>query len=402
MVTATATPLRSVDETASAHRPRGLMLMDPLLMVAALGLVACSLVTLHVATRGLTPGPSYYVERQALYAGVGLFLAVVLSLIDYSRLREYKYVLYGAMIVLNVVVLGMTPIQNSRRWIPLPFFEFQSSEFGKILLILALGAFLVDRARRLNEWRTTFRIMLLAVLPAVIVMAQPDLGTSLVYVVVGFAILFVAGSPWKHLAALLVVVVLAGGVVLIGPSVGLHVLQPYQQQRLTTFLNPTCSSKKGQPDQTCYQLNQSLIAIGSGEKTGRGAVGATQTELNYLPAPSTDFVFAALGETYGFIGAALVLSLYALLIWRTLRILMVSKNLYGTVIAGGILAMLMFQIFVNVGMTLGIMPTTGVPLPLMSYGGSSVLVTLIAVGLLQSIYIQGRMANATKNRVLIS
>jgi rod shape determining protein RodA len=178
------------------------------------------------------------------------------------------------------------------------------------------------------------------------------------------------------------------------------VLQGYQQQRLTTFLNPPQVCKA--TDTTCYQLNQSLIAIGSGEKSGRGTLGATQTELNYLPAPSTDFVFAALGETYGFVGAALVLSLYALLIWRTLRILMMAKNLYGTVIAGGILAMLMFQIFVNVGMTLGIMPTTGVPLPLMSYGGSSVLVTFIAVGLLQSIYVQGRMAGASKNRALIS
>jgi rod shape determining protein RodA len=178
------------------------------------------------------------------------------------------------------------------------------------------------------------------------------------------------------------------------------VLKTYQQQRLTTFINPpqVCNTQK---DQTCYQMNESLIAIGSGQKTGRGAVGATQTELNYLPAPTTDFVFAALGETYGFVGAALVLSLYALLIWRTLRILMTAKNLYGTVIAGGVLGMFMFQIFVSVGMTLGIMPTTGVPLPLMTYGGSSVIVTFIAIGLLQSIYVQGRMANASKGRVQI-
>jgi len=179
------------------------------------------------------------------------------------------------------------------------------------------------------------------------------------------------------------------------------VLKPYQQQRLTTFINPpqVCNT---QLDPTCYQLNESLTAIGSGEKTGRGAVGATQTELGYLPAPTTDFVFAALGETYGFVGAALVLSLYALLIWRALRILMTAKNLYGTVIAGGILGMFMFQIFVSVGMTLGIMPTTGVPLPLMTYGGSSVIVTFIAIGLLQSVHVQGRMASASKGRVQIS
>lgn len=401
MVTATASSsIRPVEETATARHARGLLKLDPLLMLAALGLVACSLITLHVATRGQVPGPSYYVERQALYAVGGLILAVLISLIDYSRLREYRYVLYGLMIVLNVVVLGTSPINGARRWIPLPFFQFQSSEFGKVLLILALGAFLVDRARRLHEWRTMLRILVLTLLPALIVMPQPDLGTSLVYVAIGFTVMFVAGVPWKQLAALVAVALIGATVVLAGPSLGVHVLKGYQQQRLTTFLNPpqVC----GIHNTTCYQLNESLIAIGSGEKTGRGPLGATQTTLNYLPAPSTDFVFAALGETYGFVGAALVLSLYALLIWRALRIVMMAKNLYGTVIAGGILGMLMFQIFVNVGMTLGIMPTTGVPLPLMSYGGSSVVVTFIAVGLLQSIYVQGRMAGASKSRGLIT
>jgi rod shape determining protein RodA len=154
-------------------------------------------------------------------------------------------------------------------------------------------------------------------------------------------------------------------------------------------------------DQTCYQLNQSLIAIGSGQKTGRGVAGATQTKFKFLPEAQNDFIFAVLGETYGFVGAALVLSLYALLIWRTLRILTMAKNLFGTLIAGGILAMLMFQVFVNVGMTIGIMPVTGVPLPLMSYGGSSVLTTFMAIGLLQSISVQGRRASAGKARVLL-
>jgi rod shape determining protein RodA len=397
-VSTTVTPIRPADQPVTA-RWRALLMIDPLLLLGALGLVACSLVTLHVAARGQVPGPSYYVERQALYAVGGLILATVLAVIDYSRLRQFKYPFFVAMVVLNLIVLGMPAVNGARRWIPLPFLQFQSSEFGKILLILSLGAFLVERARRLHQWSTMFRIVGLTLLSALIVMPQPDLGTSLVYVVAGLTILFVSGAPWKQMAVLAAVAVAAVGVVFIGPSLGLHVLKGYQQQRLTTFLNPPreCTPK----DQTCYQLNQSLIAIGSGQKTGRGTLGATQTELNYLPAPSTDFVFAALGETYGFVGAALVLSLYALLIWRVIRILMLAKNLYGTVIAGGVLAMLMFQIFVNVGMTLGIMPTTGVPLPLMSYGGSSVLVTFIALGLLQSIYVQGRMASAAKSRGVI-
>jgi rod shape determining protein RodA len=392
--TSSVTPIRSTEQSATTPQWRALLMMDPLLMLGAIGLVACSLLTLHVAARGQSPGPSYYVERQAIYAIGGLIVATLLALFDYSRLRELKYPMFAAMVVLNLIVLGMPAVQNAHRWIPLPFLEFQSSEFGKILLILSVGAFFVDRARRLNEWRTMLRIVALALLSALIVMPQPDLGTSLVYVAIGFMILFVGGTPFKQMAALIAVALVAMTVVFIGPSLGVHVLQGYQQQRLTTFINPPqqCTS------QTCYQLNQSLIAIGSGQKTGRGALGATQTELNYLPAPSTDFIFAALGETYGFVGAALVLSLYALLIWRAMRILMLAKNLYGTVIAGGVMAMLMFQIFVNVGMTLGIMPTTGVPLPLMSYGGSSVLVTFIALGLLQSIYVQGRIAGAGKNR----
>jgi rod shape determining protein RodA len=175
------------------------------------------------------------------------------------------------------------------------------------------------------------------------------------------------------------------------------VLKPYQVQRLTGFLNPSRD-----PRNQTYNITQSQIAIGSGGKTGRGVAGATQTRGNFLPENQTDFIFAVVGETYGFAGAALVLSLYALLIWRSLRILTMAKNLYGTLIAAGILAMLMFQVFVNVGMTIGIMPITGVPLPLMSYGGSSVLVTFIALGLLQSIYIQARMTSAGKGRALLS
>jgi len=188
-------------------------------------------------------------------------------------------------------------------------------------------------------------------------------------------------------------VIAVTGVLVIAPAAGVHVLKPYQVQRLTAFVNPTDN-----PREQGYQLKQSITAIGSGQKTGRGPQGATQTKLDFIPEHHTDFVFSVVGEEFGFAGAALVLSLYALLIWRSLRILTMAKNLYGALIAGGIAAMLMFQIFVNVGMTLGIMPITGVPLPLMSYGGSSVLVTFLAIGLLQSIHVQARMTAAAKGR----
>ena len=178
------------------------------------------------------------------------------------------------------------------------------------------------------------------------------------------------------------------------PALGVTVLTPEQTERLTSFLYP--SDVAGDAG---YQQNQSRIAIGSGQKTGRGEQ-ATQGPLNFLPEERTDFAFAVVGERWGFAGAGLVLSLYALLVWRGLRILTVAKNLYGALIAGGIVAMLLFQVFINVGMNVGIMPITGIPLPLLSYGGSSVISTLLAIGLLQSIYAQGRVAAATKRRGL--
>ncbi len=381
-----ATPIQAGEEVV-VPRTRAFPRFDPLLLLATVGLIACSLVTLNGAAG------RHYVERQGIFAAIGLVLALALSRMDYSRLREYKLGLYAAMVALNLVVYGMPPIMGARRWIPLPLLEFQSSEFGKLLVIVALAAFAVDRSRRLHEWRTTARIMLLALIGSLLVIPQPDLGTGMVYVAVGFSVLFFAGTTWKQLTALVAVFVAAIAIALVGaPALGVHPLNAYQEQRITGFLNPSSD-----PQRATYNIHESLIAIGSGQKTGRGP-NATQTKLNYLSTSGTDFIFAALGETYGFVGAAVVLSLYALLIWRALRILTMSKNLFGTLIAAGILAMLMFQIFVNVGMTIGIMPITGVPLPLMSYGGSSVIVTFLAIGLLQSIYIQARIAATGKTR----
>jgi rod shape determining protein RodA len=192
-----ASAIRPADEVASAPRPRVWPRMDPLLLLAALGLAACSLIMLKGEGPSLdSANHSYFVERQAIYFGIGLAVALVLAHIDYSRLREFKYALFGVMIALNVVVLGMPKVQGAARWIPLPFFQLQPSEFGKVLLIVALSAFAVDRSRRLHERRTTARIMLLAIIPAMLVIPQPDLGTSMVYIAVGFAVLFFAGTSW--------------------------------------------------------------------------------------------------------------------------------------------------------------------------------------------------------------
>jgi rod shape determining protein RodA len=385
---------RRVDDLAETTRQP--LRFDPLLLLAVLGLLACSLVTLASATNDDIPGsPHYYVFRQGMYAAVGLVLMVAFTRLDYSRLRELKYGLYATMIGLIVLVIGVgTTARGSRRSFDLFLLSFQPSELGKLLLVLALSAFVVDRVRRLRDRDTTARAMLIALVPAMLVMLQPDLGTSLVYVVIALAVLFAAGTSWRHFAALGAIGAVGIALTLVAaPAIGVQVLKPYQVDRLTAFLNPS-----EDPADQGYQQNQSRIAIGAGQKTGRGDQ-ATQTRLNFLPEHHTDFIFAVVGEEYGFLGASIVLSLFALMIWRVLRILTMAKNLYGALIAGGIVAMLMFQVFVNIGMTIGIMPITGVPLPLLSYGGSSVIVTLMAVGILQSIHVQSRIANATKGRV---
>lgn len=369
---------------------------DPLLAVAVLGLAVISLVAIAGATAGDVPGsPDYFFTRQLTYFLVGGLVALLFWRIDYSRLREIKVLCYGLMIGLILLVFALGSVsRGSRRAIDLPFFSFQASELGKILLIVSLSAFAVDMTRRAADRRVTARLLLLGLAPAALVMLQPDLGSALVYVAITLTILMIVGVPWQHFAALGALAAVAVALsLLVLPAAGVNVLHDYQKERLTSFLNPSdVTGTEG------YQQNQSRIAIGSGEKTGRGEQ-ATQTRYDFLPEHHTDFIFAVVGERWGFAGAALVLSLYALLIWRGLRILTLSKNLYGALVAGGIVGMFLFQVVVNTGMTVGIMPITGITLPLMSYGGSSLIASMIAVGLLQSIYARGRQAAAGKGRV---
>jgi len=392
----TLSPIKAPEQApAIAPRRTPRLPLDPLLTLAVIGLAIASVMTLGAATRNAVPGdPGYYVNRQIVYLVLGGVLMLVLARVDYARLRPLKNAIYALLMFSILAVLAVGSSANgSQRAISLSFFSFQGSELGKVLLILALSAFVVDRARRLRERDTTARVMLAALVPAMIVIAQPDLGSGMVYMVIAFVLLLVAGTPWRQLAALVALVAVSAAFVLsIAPAAGVHVLKPYQAERLTAFLHPSTN-----PQKEGYQQEESKIAIGSGQKTGRGS-DATQIRLNFVPEDHTDFVFAAVGEQYGFVGAGLVLCLYALLIWRTLRILTMSKDLFGSLLAAGVAAMLMFQVFVNVGMTIGIMPITGVTLPLMSYGGSSVITTLLAVGLLQSIYVRARASTALKGR----
>jgi rod shape determining protein RodA len=245
--------------------------------------------------------------------------------------------------------------------------------------------------------QTTARVMLLGLIPTIIVMAEPDLGSATVYVAGTLALLFVAGAPWRHFAALAALFAVAVSLTLVvAPKAGVQVLKPYQVQRLTAFLHPSSD-----PRNAGYNQVEARTAIGAGEKTGRGVANATQTSLGFLPAHTTDFIYAVIGETYGFVGCALILSLYALLIWRGLHILTIAKNLFGALLCGGITVMLLFQLFVNIGMNVGIMPITGVTAPLLSFGGSSMLSTFLALGLLHAVNAQARETAASKGRATV-
>jgi rod shape determining protein RodA len=369
----------------------GLQYVDRVMLGASIGLIVFSVFTLASATRQDVPGePLYFASRQGLYGVAGIAVMIAVCRLDYSRLRDLRVSIYTAMIGLIVAVfLVGTAVRGSDRWIELPYFRFQPAELAKVLLVVSLAAFAYNRARRPSGLRATLALLGLGLLPATLIFLQPDLGTGIVLVAATLAVLFIAGVPWQHFALVGAAgAVLAAGAFAAGPAVGVNVLQGYQQDRLTAFLHPS-----EDPSDSSYQVNQAVIAVGSGEESGRGDE-ATQSGLLFLPERHTDFVFAVIGERYGFLGAALVVALYTLLLWRGLRVMTLSTSFYGTLIAAGIVTMLAFQSVVNVGMNLGLMPVTGIPLPLMSYGGSSVVGTFLALGLLQSIYAQARLSHA--------
>jgi rod shape determining protein RodA len=371
----------------------GLPYMDGPMAFAAAALAGLSVFTLAQATLHDIPGdPYYYADRQAIYAVLGIVGMYLLTRVDYSRFRELRVGIYTFLCVsvALVFVFGFAA-RGSRRAFELPLFSFQPSELGKVLLVLALAGFVIDGARSGSPGQRTVRYLCLGLAPAALVFLQPDLGTALVFGAITLAVMYVGGVRWTHFAVIgAALVTLMVAVLVVAPAIGTPILKGYQEQRLTSFTHPSAD-----PANAGYQQNQAKIAIGSGEMTGRGN-RATQTRLDFVPERHTDFIFAVIGERYGFLGAALVLSLYALLIWRALRTVTLSKNSYGTLVAGGIAAMLLFQVFVNVGMNLGIMPITGIPLPLMSYGGSSVLATLLAVGILQSVHMQARLSQRSR------
>jgi rod shape determining protein RodA len=367
--------------------------LDWLLLVGVGGLVAVGLWAISGVTRFDAPGnPSYYLDRQIVYVCVGVVALVIGVLLDPDHYRRWwRPIFFGTIGLIAIVLVAGRAARGSTRWIHLGFFTFQPSEFGKLLFVLAIAGFIADRAR---EPSLTMRVVGLGVIPIVLVFAQPDLGTALVYGAALAAMLFVSGTPWRQLTVLGGLAVLLVSVVLwIGPSLGVNFLHGYQKSRLTCFVHP----KKCSVDAT-YNLEQSVAAVGSGEVNGRGVKNATQTRLNFLPEHGTDFVFASFAEQRGFVGASLLLALYLLVLWRGLRVITVARDLYSAIVAGGIVIALLFQIFVNVGMTMGIAPITGIPLPFVSVGGSSMIANLAAMGVLLAIYGRGRVARYPRRR----
>ncbi|MCI2974929.1 MAG: rod shape-determining protein RodA [Ferrimicrobium sp.] len=350
--------------------------VDLLLAVVALGIGAFGVLMVYSATKEqlIHAGISgnYYFERQAIYFLLGAVAMVVLALVDYQRIAHFAYFIYGASLLGLLAVL--TPVGSSQlgsqRWFQLGPVQVQPSEFAPIGVIFGIAAYVANREDPI-DLRGVITILLMGGIPMVLVIKQPDLGTGIVIGIITALLLVMAGVPARYLLALLVVGVL--GVVTV-----LHVgfLKSYQLHRLLSFLNP-----KADTSSFGYNLAQSKIAIGSGHIFGVGLFKGSQTTLAFVPEQQTDFIFTAIGEQLGFVGSAALLAGYAILIWRLWSAMRWAKDITGTLIVAGAVAWIGYSIFQNVGMTIGIMPITGIPLPLISYGGSAMLAFLAMVGL---------------------
>ena len=362
--------------------------VDLLLVAAFAGISAIGALMVYAATRHRLSSTSVdrtFLTRQLVFIVLGAGLMAFTTAVDYRRLAALWPVIYGASVFSLLAV--MTPLGAARKGAQRGFafpggLQLQPSEIAKLGLILTVAGFCArqrsDGDRVPVGPRRLAQALALVGVPLLLVLVQPDLGTSLVFGAVTVAMLAVSGLKGRYLVVLGLIVVLAAvGVVRAG------VLKQYQQDRLTVFLNPE-NSIRGE----AFNLNQSKIAIGSGGLTGQGLFQGTQTRLRYVPEQHTDFIFSVVGEELGLAGSSLLLALYALAMWRIWRAAVLSHEAVGSLICIGVLAMLCFQMFENIGMTMGIMPVTGIPLPFVSYGGSSMLVCSIGIGLVLNVHMR--------------
>jgi rod shape determining protein RodA len=345
-------------------------LLGMVLILSTVSVLEIYSATLHTKYTG-------FHTKQIFWIGGGLVAMFIFSRIDYHKLIDFVPWAYGVCLVALVAVLAVgQKVLGARRWIRLGPMHFQPSEWVKLVLIIAVARYFANLGGRSLTWRDIFKAFALVGIPMLLVIKQPDLGTTLTYTPILVAGLFLGGINIRQ-----ALVLSACGLVLIGGvwSSG-KLLKPYQKARLTSFINPD-----NDPKGTGYQLLQSKIAVGSGGVWGKGAAKGTQTQGDFLPIPHADFIFAAFGEEHGFVGALLVLLLYFFILMRLIQNAQTAADLSGSLIIMGVVAVLTFQIAVNVGMVIGFMPVTGIPLPLMSYGGSSVLFTFLALGVVMNV-----------------
>ncbi|MFA5891254.1 MAG: rod shape-determining protein RodA [Actinomycetota bacterium] len=357
--------------------------LDPTLVLTAFALTAFGNLMVYSASfrrlenDGLSP--RYLLNRQLMFSLLGVVVMVVMASFSYRRLKTWGPAAYvGGVLALFAV---LSPIGSSakgaQRWIGMGFFQMQPSEFMKVATLVVLALYMSERRGSLGLPEAV-RAIALIVPPGLLIYVQPDLGTLLVILAVLLALLVVGGTKGRVLLLIAVM-----GIASIVGVLHAGVLKDYQVARLTGFLDPSADTQR-----TGYNLNQARISVGSGQIVGKGLFSGTQTNLDFVPEVHTDFIFTAVAEETGFIGAVVLLGLFAIFIWRGLRIAMLSKDRFGALLATGVVATIAFQMFVNIGMTIGVSPITGIPLPFVSYGGSSMLTTYVATGILLNVHMR--------------
>jgi rod shape determining protein RodA len=367
-----------------ARRRQGLP-FDVILAVAPILVALVGVVMVYTATRGelLANGEDThtFLKKQALFVFIGVVVMVIVAVFDYRRLEQFATPIYIVTILalLGVFAIGSTA-NGAARWFTIGPLELQPSEFAVIGLIITVAAYCHRRAEEGLAWRDVFKLLIMAGVPIVLVFKQPDLGTAIIMLIVLLIMLAVAGLPFRILIMLLVGV---GAVALVAVESGF--LHAYQIARLTSFLHPNSTSKNAYLQESIYSLTQSKTAIGSGGLFGSGILHGAQTNLGYVPEQQTDFIFTAVGEQLGFVGAVGLLAVLGVIAWRLLNAAGKSRDVFGRLICTGLFSFVAFSVFQNAGMTMGIMPITGIPLPFVSYGGTAVLCFFVAIGLALSV-----------------
>lgn len=350
----------------------------PLLIISGL-LVLVGLAVIYATSRSGDTMPIFY--RQAAYVAIGAVVFALFSWYDYHKLAKVNRVVYVVLLVFLVYLVAFgDPIRGSARWIDLGVFNFQPAEFAKVVVILGLARWLYLRRGQINSASSIALTFFYAAVPAWLIFVEPDLGSASVIMAIWFGMLFVGQVKKKYLAV----------VVLIGIAAALFswqfVLHDYQKTRVQVFLNPELDLKD-----SGYNVRQAVIAVGSGQLTGRGLGRGLQSQLKFLPERQTDFIFASASEEVGFIGCAGIIALYYLLARRLIIIMKQAKDELGYYITGGVLVMIFTQATVNIGINTGLLPVTGIPLPFISYGGSSLIVMMVGLGIVQSVVRQSRI-----------